>query len=89
MSNEREPLGIIPLFGWFFLGLVGFLSLGSGGILKGATGAGAPIIAVLDLAILFDVPTAMPIFSLPNLFANISQAWTFRREQRSKQRAKI
>tara|TARA_B100001093_G_C26719856_1_gene967348 strand:- start:418 stop:1149 length:732 start_codon:yes stop_codon:yes gene_type:complete len=64
--------------------LVAFLSLGLGGILKGATGAGAPIIALPALAILFDVQTAIAIFSLPNLFANIWQGWTFRREQRSK-----
>ena len=68
---------IFPVF-------VAFLSLGLGGILKGATGAGAPIIAVPALAILFDVPTAIAIFSLPNLLANIWQGWTFRREQRSK-----
>ena len=68
---------IFPVF-------VTFLSLGLGGILKGATGAGAPIIAVPALTILFDVPTAIAIFSLPNLLANIRQGWTFRREQRSK-----
>ena len=68
---------IFPVF-------VTFLSLGLGGILKGATGAGAPIIAVPALTILFDVPTAIAIFSLPNLLVNIWQGWTFRREQRSK-----
>ena len=64
--------------------VVAFLSLGLGGVLKGATGAGAPIIAVPALAILFDVPTAIAIFSLPNLLANIWQGWTFRKEQKSK-----
>ena len=47
--------------------IVAFLSLGLGGILKGATGAGAPLVAVPALALLFDVPTAIAIFSLPNL----------------------
>jgi uncharacterized membrane protein YfcA len=42
--------------------LVAFLSLGLGGILKGTTGAGAPLVAVPALALLFDVPTAIAIF---------------------------
>ena len=68
----------------FFPIFIAFLSLGLGGVLKGATGAGAPIIAVPSLAILFDVPTAIAIFSLPNLLTNIWQGWTFRKEQKSK-----
>ena len=62
--------------------LIAFLSLGLGCILKGATGAGVPIIAVLSLSILFDVPTAIAIFSLPNLLTNILQGWIFCREQK-------
>ena len=58
--------------------LVAFLSLGLGGILKGATGAGAPLVAVPALALLFDVPTAIAIFSLPNLLSNAWQGWSFR-----------
>ena len=63
--------------------LIAFLSLGLGRILKGATGAGVPIIAVLSLSILFDVPTAIAIFSLPNLLTNIWQGWIFCTEQKS------
>ena len=63
---------------------VAFTSLGLGGILKGATGIGAPLIAVPALALIFDVPTAIAIFSLPNLFTNAWQAWFFRQHQRSK-----
>ena len=49
-----------------------------GGVLKGATGAGAPIVAVPMLAVVFDVPTAVTIFTVPNLLSNIWQAWSYR-----------
>ncbi len=49
-----------------------------GGIVKGATGAGSPIVAVPMLALAFDVPTAVTIFVIPNLFSNVWQAWQFR-----------
>jgi uncharacterized membrane protein YfcA len=74
---KENRLEIFPI-------VVAFLSLGLGGILKGATGAGAPIVAVPALAVLFDVPTAIAIYSLPNLFANVWQGWVFRKEQKSK-----
>ncbi|WP_127103825.1 sulfite exporter TauE/SafE family protein [Pararhodobacter zhoushanensis] len=50
-----------------------------GGILKGATGVGAPIIAVPLLAIYFDVRFAIVIFSIPNILPNIWQAWAYRK----------
>lgn len=49
-----------------------------GGVVKGATGAGAPIVAVPMLALAFDVPTAVTIFTIPNLVSNIWQAWKYR-----------
>lgn len=49
-----------------------------GGLVKGAIGAGAPVVAVPMLALAFDVPTAVTIFAIPNLFSNIWQAWTYR-----------
>lgn len=49
-----------------------------GGVLKGATGAGAPVIGVPMLALAFDVPTAVVVFSIPNLISNIWQVWAFR-----------
>ena len=64
--------------------LVAFFSLGLGGVLKGATGAGAPLVAVPALALLFDVPTAIAIFSLPSLLSNAWQGWSFRKAQKSK-----
>lgn len=49
-----------------------------GGVLKGATGAGAPIVAVPMLVMVFDVPTAVTIFAVPNLLSNVGQAWIYR-----------
>ncbi|MGR3502481.1 sulfite exporter TauE/SafE family protein [Pseudaestuariivita sp.] len=46
-----------------------------GGVMKGATGAGAPVIAVPMLAVAFDVPTAVAIFTIPNLLSNGWQTW--------------
>lgn len=51
-----------------------------GGVLKGATGAGAPVIGVPVLALVFDLPMAVAIFSVVNLFSNIWQSWVFRRD---------
>lgn len=61
--------------------LLGALGLALGGVLKGATGAGAPILAVPLLAMLYDVPLAVALFTLPNLFSNVWQGWHFRRYQ--------
>lgn len=66
-------------FGWVYV--AGGLMIG--GILKGATGAGAPIVAVPVLAMLYDVPFAVTMLTFPILFANIWQAWRFRASQGS------
>ena len=60
--------------------LVGLLwaALALGGILKGATGAGAPIVAVPLLSVLYNVPLAIVTLLLPSLFSNAWQAWRFR-----------
>lgn len=57
------------------------LAFAMGGILKGATGAGAPLLAIPVLALLYDVPTAISLFAVPNLVSNIWQAWHFRRSR--------
>jgi uncharacterized membrane protein YfcA len=54
------------------------LCLAAGGILKGATGAGAPILAVPALAAFFDVRFAVVVMLVPNLLTNVWQAWRFR-----------
>lgn len=54
------------------------LCLFLGGVVKGATGAGAPLFAVPAVAALFDLRLAIILMILPNILTNIWQAWTFR-----------
>lgn len=56
------------------------LALALGGILKGATGAGSPILAIPVLAAFFDVRFAIVIMVIPNLLTNLWQAWHYRKE---------
>ncbi|MGI9357038.1 MAG: sulfite exporter TauE/SafE family protein [Rhizobiaceae bacterium] len=49
-----------------------------GGILKGATGAGAPIIAIPLMAIFYNVPFAVTVFIVPTIASNIWQVWAHR-----------
>lgn len=58
-----------------------FACLAAGGILKGATGAGAPILAVPALAMIFNVQFAVVVMLMPNLFTNVWQGWHFRRHR--------
>ena len=60
--------------------MLAFAGIALGGFLKGATGAGAPVVGVPVLALVFNVPMAVAIFSVLNLVSNIWQAWAFRRE---------
>lgn len=55
-------------------------SFAIGGILKGATGAGAPLFAVPALTALYGVEFAIAVFVVPNLLSNLWQGWTYRRE---------
>lgn len=54
------------------------LALFLGGVMKGATGAGAPVVAAPALTMLFNVQTAVAVLVVPNLLSNIWQAWQFR-----------
>jgi uncharacterized membrane protein YfcA len=55
-----------------------FAALALGGLMKGATGAGAPVIAVPVMAAFFDVRFAVVIMAAPSLVMNIWQLWHFR-----------
>lgn len=61
--------------------LAGALAFALGGLLKGATGAGAPVIIVPVIALFYDVPTAVVMFAIPNLLTNIWQGWACRDAQ--------
>jgi len=50
-----------------------------GGILKGATGAGAPIVTIPVIAAFYDVRVAVIIMVIPNLLTNIGQIYQFRK----------
>jgi hypothetical protein len=58
--------------------LLSVLALAFGGILKGATGAGVPILAVPIMALYYDVRTAVIVMLMPSLLANVLQAWRYR-----------
>ena len=50
-----------------------------GGILKGATGAGAPIVTIPVIAAFYDVRIAVIIMVIPNLLTNIGQLYQYRK----------
>lgn len=56
-----------------------FICLACGGILKGATGAGAPILAIPAMAAFHDVRFAIVVMTVPNVVTNMLQAWQNRR----------
>lgn len=58
--------------------VLAIFGLALGGFLKGATGAGAPVVGVPILALAFGVPKAVAIFAVINLMSNAWQAWTYR-----------
>lgn len=57
---------------------IGFLL---GGIIKGATGVGAPLIAVPLLTMFYDVQTAVILFAVPNCLPNVWQSWRYRKHR--------
>ncbi len=57
--------------------LIIFVAFAFGGILKGATGAGAPIIVVPLLAMYNGVVFAVTVFVIPNLVSNLLQICKF------------
>ena len=59
--------------------LILFLAFALGGIVKGATGAGSPVIAIPVLTIFFDAKLAVALMAVPNLFSNIVQIKQFRK----------
>ena len=58
--------------------LVMAVALGAGGLVKGATGMGLPIVAIPILASFLGVPTAVALLCLPIVVTNTWQVWRFR-----------
>lgn len=59
------------------------LCLVAGGILKGATGAGAPILAVPAISVIADLRMAIVTLLATTILTNIWQAWAFRERLRT------
>lgn len=68
--------GVLPTDPWALLAVAVAMSLG--GVLKGATGAGLPVLSVPVLAMLYDVRVAVAIMVVPNLITNLSQVYKYR-----------
>lgn len=58
------------------------LALGMGGFVKGATGAGAPLVAVPVMAAFYDMTLAILVMVVPNFVMNVAQVWAYRTEIR-------
>ncbi|MFZ3584493.1 TSUP family transporter [Loktanella sp. DJP18] len=62
---------------WLHLALcIGALVIG--GVLKGATGAGAPIVAVPVISLFYGVQSAIVAMVVSNLLSNVLQGWRYR-----------
>jgi hypothetical protein len=55
-----------------------FCAFAIGGILKGATGAGSPLVTIPVLAIFFDAKLAVILMCIPNLISNSAQIVQYR-----------
>lgn len=69
-----DPLALIVIAIGFALG----------GILKGATGAGMPVIVVPVIAAFYDVRLAVVILVIPNFIINVLQLYRFRAHELSR-----
>jgi uncharacterized membrane protein YfcA len=61
--------------------LVIAIAVALGGILKGATGAGMPIVAIPVIAAIYDVRIAVIILVFPNFIINMWQAFKYRKHE--------
>lgn len=68
MIDHTDPWALGAIFAALFLG----------GVLKGATGAGAPVIAVPVMAAVFDIRLAVILMATPNILTNFWQIWQYR-----------
>lgn len=63
-----DPGAIAAILGALFLG----------GILKGATGAGVPVVAVPVMVLFVELPVAISVIAVVNLVTNSTQSWQYR-----------
>ena len=72
LSLNNLPILLIIVFG-----------LSIGGIVKGATGVGLPVVAIPVIAAFSDVQTAVVVIVIPNMITNLQLLWTWRKETTS------
>lgn len=68
MMDSIDPLALLTIA----------VALGIGGFVKGATGAGAPLVAVPIMAAFYDVTMGILMMVIPNIVANAKQVWDYR-----------
>lgn len=59
--------------------IIAILAFALGGTVKGAIGAGSPVLVIPVLAMLYDVKLAVAVMMVPNLVTNIWQLWRYRK----------
>ncbi|MHA6346350.1 sulfite exporter TauE/SafE family protein [Roseivivax sp. CAU 1761] len=65
-----SPEGLAAVFAALFLG----------GLVKGATGAGLPVVAIPVISAVYDVRVAVALMVTPNIVTNVWQIWRHRAE---------
>lgn len=70
MTIFQDPLALAVIFGALALGFT----------VKGATGAGSPVVVVPVVAALYDVRLGVAIMAVLNVLSNLAQVWQFRAE---------
>ena len=68
MINGIDPVALLTIA----------VALGIGGFVKGATGLGAPLVAVPIVAAFYDVTMGILMMVVPNIVMNAKQVWTYR-----------
>ena len=66
--------------------VLGALAVLAGGVTKGITGIGLPVVATPILAILYDLPTAIAVVILPTVFTAAALMYRFRDQWREARR---
>ena len=67
---------ILESYSYYFIIILSFIFAG---VLKGATGAGAPIITIPVISAFYDVRLAVVLMVVPNFLSNIQQLYNYRK----------
>ena len=67
MTGEIDPIALLTIA----------IALSIGGFVKGATGSGAPLVAVPIVAAFYDVSMGILVMVIPNIVMNAKQVWSW------------